>query len=281
MINYHMINSAVNHMPTPAPDKEVLKIVDSGGLFFSNCTVALMDIVRYFNEYKGLPDEVDRTAQYMHYKSYAGQNLIPEFFYADERSTRIPYTADVPMDFDCMSIQFAPYRHLPFDAWTPFIYKYFHPSDEVATLYANMSLPLDLDSTCAVLYRGNDKHRETTTPSYDDFLERAVDVKAENPSVTFLVIPDETEFLEAFQDAFPFDTFSFDQVSHMAKQDSAIPFETPRHERGQQAKVFFAALRAVANCEHLITHSGNCGLWASLYRGHNNNLHQYFNGAWI
>ena len=46
--------------------------------------------------------------------------------------------------------------------------------------------------------------------------------------------------------------------------------------------------QVIAKCKHLITHTGNCGLWAVLYRGNSNNVHQFLKatqqtteGKWV
>lgn len=284
MTEYAIINSAVNHSDTMAPERKVLKSVNTGGLFFSCNTIALMDVVHYYNQTKALPDEFDRFEQYQHYKTDPADNMIPMFFdeWCIEHVHMVDYSSDIPMPYNCMSIQFAPYQGLPFDDWGGIIAKYLNPSEHVTNTLYNLEQKyhIDYNNMCAVFFRGNDKKRETQIAKYDDFIAKAREVKEANPGIRFLVLPDEVEFLSAFKAAFP-DAIHFDEAPGMPKKDSAIPFEMPRAKRAEQAVSFFAATLATAKCSHLITHSGNCGLWSVLYRGHANNVHQYFNGQWI
>lgn len=282
MIQYTIINSALNHGDQPAPDMTVLKSIHNAG-FFSCSTIALMDAIHYYNENKGLPDQFDRTEQYMHYKAYAGQDLITYYF--DQWSighVHAPYEGAMPMPYDCMSIQFTPYRTLPIDDWMGITAKYFHPSDHIGNIAYNLKVKynLDYDNTCAVFFRGNDKKREMSIAPYEAFIQKAREVKEANPNIRFLVQPDETEFLNAFLQEFPNSVF-FEETPHISKQDSAVFYELPRHERAEYGARFFAAVLCISKCSQIITHSGNCGLWACLYRGNANNVMQYFNGAWI
>ena len=38
---------------------------------------------------------------------------------------------------------------------------------------------------------------------------------------------------------------------------------------------FDAALRIVSECGYLVNHTGNCALWANLYRGNTKNVFQF------
>jgi hypothetical protein len=241
-----------------------------------------MDIVIYTNTTGQFPDEVDRTNQYRLYQRYPGQNLIPSFFGQVER-VAVGKAPKMRMNYDCMSIQFAPYRDLPFNDWSIILHDWFTPSDSVGNTAYNMMMTYNIDysNTCAVLYRGNDKAREMQVPSYESFIEKAREVKAKNPGIKFLVQPDEKEFLDAFLNVFPYDTFYFSETPSISKQDSAVFFELPLEQRENQAVNFFAAILNISRCKHVITHSGNCGLWTALYRGNADNMHQIFNGQWI
>lgn len=281
MIEYYIINSGVNNSDTTAPDEKHLVINHNAG-FFSNNTIALMDIITFFNAHEELPDVVDRSAQYLHYKSAPGDNMIDFYFDCVNPPIRVPFEGDIPMPYDCMSIQFAPYSELPFDDWLPFVEKYFRPSQHVFNIAFNLGqkYKLNYDNLCAVFYRGNDKNREMSVAPYGAFIEKAADLKTKNPELRFLVQPDETEFLEAFKKAFP-DSIAFDETPHMSKKDSAIFYELPIKQRAEFGATFFAALLCLSRCKHVLTHSGNLGLWTCLYRGNAENVHQIFNNKWI
>ena len=54
------------------------------------------------------------------------------------------------------------------------------------------------------------------------------------------------------------------------------PEQLPEH-----AINFLATVYIASQCLRLVTHSGNGGLWACIYRGHSDGVHQYLNGEWI
>lgn len=278
MTEYFIMNSAVTFTDKPSPDKKILKVIHNAG-FFSCATIKLLDIIRYFNEYKKLPDEVDSSEQFMHYKSYAGDNLIP--FYFNEKDSKIEYNGEVPIR-DCMAMQFAPYKYLNIDSLNPFLNKYFLPSNHVFNIAKTYlaKYGIEYENFCSVFYRGNDKNREMKVGSYSLFIEKAKEIKALNPDIRFLVQPDEPGFLEAFLDHFP-DAIFFEETPACDNPDSCTVFELPIKERAEFGAKFFAALLVISQCEHMITHSGNCGLWAALYRRNPKNIHQLFNDEWL
>lgn len=280
MIEYTVINSALNYSNVPSPNKKVLITTQNAG-FFSNCTIRLMDIVNYLWLNRQLPDEVDSTIQFMHYKGYAGQNLIPYYFNNDIEENLSINPTPFELKYDCMSIQFADYKNLPFKGLYEIIQKYFTPSVGVELIRNTMreKYRLNHNEMCAVFYRGNDKSREMVLTPYEIYIEKAKEIKAKNPKIKFLVQPDEREFLDAFLKEFP-DSIYFDETPMLNKMDSAVFFELPMPQRAEYGAKFMAAVLLLSECKEVITHSGNGALWLSLYRGHANGLHQVFNNQW-
>lgn len=278
MTEYFIINSAINHSDTMPPKQKILKTIHNAG-FFSCCTIRLMDIIHFFNKNNCVPDLVDSTEQFLHYKGEPGDDMIPLYF--KQLSLDIPFKSEIELK-DCMAFQFAPYKDLDFEALKPFINKYFTPSDRVLSSLANYEAKYNLDysNLCAVFYRGNDKNREMKVSSYSYFIEKAKEIKKYNPEIKFLVQPDEPAFLEAFLDHFP-ESIYFEETPMCNNPDSCMVFELPMKERAEFGVNFFAALLALSKCNHVITHSGNCGLWAALYRGNPENIYQIFNDEWV
>lgn len=265
-------------------EMKVLKVIHNAG-FFSCCTIRLMDIVTYYNQNGVLPDKVDSSEQLNEYKA-GNENLWELLFdvYLEEHNhfTLPPAPIDITTDTK-RELQFSDYKQILHKAAFPFIQKYFHPSFHTFTVATNMTNKLpDLDGkeTCAVFYRGNDKNRETSIGSYQEFINKAKEIQAQEPNIRFIVQPDETEFLHAFKAEFP-DAIHFEECAHMPKKDSATFLEMPRHQRPEHAANFLASVLIMSNAKHLITHSGNGGLFSVLFRGHSNNVHQYLNGKFI
>lgn len=280
-VRYTIINSAINYTTPPPMDKEVLVIIHNAG-HFSNCTIGLQDLMGYYNKNKRLPDEIDRSSQWIHYKGVPSDRPDLAYFEINPLPIPTPDTYDTPYVYDCMAFQFQPYSGIKFDQVKPLVDKYYAPSKKVLDLlsvYEN-KYNLDYNNLCSVFYRGNDKVVEMTVSPYEQFINKAREVKAANPNIKFLVQPDETEFLHAFLSAFP-DSIYFTETPSLSKQMSAVFFETKLGDRMEYGAKFLAATLALSKCNTLITHSGNCGLWATLYRGNTNNVHQIFNNEWL
>lgn len=283
--NYTIINSGVNlngdyNMDSPT-EKNILKVWHNAG-FFSCCTIRLLDIIAYFNKNASLPDEVDSSEQFLHYKGYPGENMMPVYFNQEAEQLELQCSYPVNIRMDCMAIQFDSYSNLDFKNIVPFVKKYFMPSINVLQYAAEFKLKYKLDypNLCAVFYRGNDKATEMKIAPYGMFIEMAHKIKASNPNIRFLVQPDEKEFLDAFLAVFP-DSIYFTETPMLNKSNTSMFFEVPINERPAYGAKFFAAVLCLSQCSNVITHSGNGALWLSLYRGNSINVNQIFNNEWI
>lgn len=260
---------------------KILRTIHNAG-FFSCCSIRLLDVMVYFNQNSGLPDILDSTEQFGLYKAYSQQNLIPLYF-MEKDDVAIPYSRRVEMTYAKEEPQFSDYKQICFTDTIPFIEKYFTPSYTVGD-FAYMlgeKYKLDYENTCAVFYRGNDKNRETTIASYKVFIDKAREIKQQNPAVKFLVQPDETEFLIEFCKVFPEDTIWFTETPHMPKKDSCMFFELPQADRADYGAKYFSAVLVLSRCKHMIIHSGNGAFWSVLYRGNTDNVHQFLNNKWL
>jgi len=57
-------------------------------------------------------------------------------------------------------------------------------------------------------------------------------------------------------------------------------FEMPINKRSDYGAIYNASVSLMAESKHLVTHSGNGGLWALLYRNNTNNVHQIYKNKW-
>ena len=252
---------------------DVLKTVHNAG-FFSCCTFRLLPIMKYFNENGRLPDAVDSSEQFFFYKNNPAENLVPLFF--KDGDNEIPAGQHIATN-EPREISFSDYSKLQFQHTTPFVRRYFTLSNKVSGIVWDyeQKYGIDYENTCAIFYRGNDKIKEGDLVPYEQYAEKARALLAENPNIRFLVQPDETEFLEYFIKEFPDRCFFFSETPHMRKKLSAIFFELPLERRANHACYFLAATYAISKCKHIITHSGNGGMWAVLFRGNFENVHQF------
>lgn len=130
-----------------------------------------------------------------------------------------------------------------------------------------------------VFYRGNDKGKETITPTYAAFEMKAI--KHFKRGQRYFVIPDELEFWESFKNLHE-NAFRFDELPlfpHNPEQSifhQLEPKDLPEH-----AINFFAQVLIAAKCKHVIMGSGNGSFWLALYRGNMEGVHQFLNKEWL
>lgn len=244
--------------------------------FFSNCTVRLNAIIKYVNINNVLPNFIDSSLQFRNYKedeNYTKEDLSKYFFQENSEYQKISKTNFATNE------QFKKYKNLDFKNITPYIEKFFTPSRPIKNIIQTLETKysINYENICSVYYRGNDKSKETNLASYEDFFAKAEEILLTNNNLTFLIQTDETEFAETFKKKFP-NSFVFEEI-HMINRnaESSVHHSLPRNKRKEHAAYFLAATIIIAKTKHLITYSGNCGLWALLYRGHAKNIYQYLN----
>lgn len=253
----------------------ILKITHNSG-FFSCFSKRLEGIVWFLNKNKSLPDKVDSSEQFSLYKENNLDDITSLYF--KDNNINIKYKYHVNFHND---MQFLNYKELDFNSLNPIIEKYFSPSKNVSdqVLFYKKKYNINYENTCAVFYRGNDKFTETNIAPYENFILKAKEIKNNNQNIKFLVQSDETEFIEAFLNEFS-DSIIIEEVPHMDRKNSSISDELDRNKRSEFGINFFGAVLIVSKCKYIITHSGNCGLWAILYRGDCNGIYQWLNNSW-
>lgn len=282
MIRHYIVDSANNNCLNTSTFMTKLHVIHDAG-FFSCSTIALMDIITYINTHGQPPDHVDRSRQYLSFKSKPGDDIIKHLFTElpidDLGGCKVP----IPLPYDCMSIQFDAYSKLPFEAWQPIVEAWFSPSVYVSDKYEQLinEYLIDVSKACAVFYRGNDKKREMEIAGYQVFVDKCGEILRDNPDVQFVVLPDEIEFMTAMHAAFPGRCVTFTQTPAISKQDSAVFYQVPHYTRSDYSSWYLASVLVLARCKHVVTHSGNGGLWLALYRSNTQKLHQWFNHSWM
>lgn len=277
---YHLIDSGnmgITGRPLERVVKNVLVSRHNAG-FFSCSTIALQDLMIYFNTHGKLPDEFDRAAQYANYKASPNDNLIPALF--DEHPMDIPWTGRRDMVISNREQQFSPYKNILFEQVLPFVNRYFQPSQMVRERAEAWIRDYDIkvEETAAIFHRGNDKCRETQLAENVSYLEEAAIIGANR----LFVIPDHRQFWETVKGAFPDRAFRIDSLPLMDENLAISLFMTlSPEERGEHAINFLAQVYLASRCAHLITHSGNGGFWAVLYRGNANGVRQWLDDRWI
>lgn len=255
--------------------------------FFSCCSVRLWSILEYVKRNGSTPDLINDEGLFSRYKTF--RHSVSDLFFDHEP---LPLTAADAFAFTvakdsqdyARDIQFSPYRDLDFARAVPWVRSYFAPSNSVR---------LNVDAlrskyrhfrdgpVCSVLYRGNDKRAESVLAPYGLFIDKAREVLARSPDVAFHVQTDELDFAEAFAASFPGRSFVCDETPMIRRGMHSVTDLLPPPARLEFALNFLSLVYLLSGSQHLITHSGNCGLWAVLFRGNISGVHQWLNNAWL
>lgn len=254
-------------------------IVTHNAGFFSCCTIRLLKIIEYINNYKKTPDIIDSTMQFLNYKTRQQQNLdiTPRFFNLN-KFINIE-EKNITLTSDNKELQFSNYKLINFPELKPLIDKYFDPSMEIKKKISMIEekYKIDYDNTICLFYRGNDKTRETNLPTYSDFNDKLNSIIEKKSQI--LIQSDETEFLNYFQKLYPKSSLIFeDEIRHVGKSDVSV--ENLKYDATVEEKLdfiynFIAIVIIMSKCKKIICTSGNISLFIALYRNNSNNIYQY------
>lgn len=251
-------------------DNDSLRIHHNAG-FFSCCSVRISEIVQFFNTYKKLPRIVDSCIQFHAYK-VEEKDLTSEFFktldtsFAHERNINCTHED-----------QWLDYKTIDFEGIAPVMNKYFSLSDRVLEVVKSFEAKyqFDYDNITSVFYRGLDKSLETGIAPFAEFVEKADELYKSNRNMRFFVQTDTAEFRDAFTSTFKNSFYLQEAPVSSAAAGSVMHKLVPADQREHLALTILASTYMISKTHSIITHSGNCGLWAVYYRGHANNVHQY------
>ena len=255
----------------------VVTITHNAGLF-SCCSVRLTHILNYVNSNKKFPDVVDSSEQFDWYKQDSKKDITFEYF---QHYSNIYAEIYTPINHH-WEYQFTNYLNIDHIRLKSIIKKYFSPSFEVDTIINTIQdkYKLDYENICVLFYRGNDKNRETTKCSYDDYLIYANQIIQKNPNTQFLIQSDETEFIDFMTKTFPTNSFYFkDEIRHIKKCDDTVDI-VMKSTNLEFSKKYLAITIIMSKCKYVICGSGNCDIWILLYRGNSNNIVQNLQGKW-
>jgi len=247
--------------------------------FFSCCSVKLTELVDFINLNKKIPENVDSSSQFTWYKK-KNEDITYHYFEHYENIKEI--TINYPIMFSAWKHQFINYSNLDYVNIAQVVKKYFSPSKHITNIITDIQQKYNIsyDNVCVLFYRGNDKVTETRLCGYDEYLNYANTILKENPSVSFLIQSDETEFIEFMTNKFPDRSFYFkDEIRHMPKCNNTVD-RIMKETNYEYSKYYLAITIIMSKCKNIICGSGNCSLWILLYRGNNNNVYQNLNGKW-
>ena len=261
---------------------EVIVTHEAG--LFSCCVGRLMKIVEFVNSSGRYPLSIDSRAQFKLYKTNPADHEedISKLLFCDIQPDQFTECKPIsyPYNFDT---QYVHYKGLDFESITPLIKNYFSPSASVAR-YINeieKKYNINYNTIAAVYYRGNDKVKEISIGSYDTYFEKCREILNSDKDIRFLVQTDEMEFRDAFLAEFA-NSFFIEELPAISKDPTLAARDMISNSKKPEfAQRAYAAGIIVSKCKHLVTHTGNCGLWAAHFRSNAINLHQHRNGCWL
>jgi hypothetical protein len=260
-----------------------LKINHNGG-FFSCCTILLREIVLHFNTHKELPNPIDTSSLWQWYKTKQSSGDIYSLFFNINNSINIDFSSKYDWQFHSrtrpgIDIQFSDFNSLPFSELSPFVRKYFEPSQEIKLLIKKLESKYNIDykNLCSLLYRGNDKSREMKIPSKQAFLNAIKKIDKIKTDYKILIQSDVTQILDFFRNEYKHNHIIFkDEIKHIPYNPkiSHLFIGSNAEESLRYIKYFLAIIYIISKSKHVICASGNISLWISLFRGNSKNLIQ-------
>ena len=252
----------------------MLKINHSAG-FFSCCSVKLYNIIRHFNKYKKLPEIINYENEFDMYNPF-NKSITNDFF--ETNNMNILYTEFV--DFYLL-YQFNYYNRIKYNQLNIFIEKYFTLSQEIIDIKNSLleKYKIDQHNCIALYYRGTDKIVETKLGPFLEYYQYVEHIIKKNPNIILLVQTDSQLFIDFIKSKYT----NIIIISELQSSYNNIGthFQNNKLENYNQIKYLLATIHIISECKYIVTSSGNCSLWALLYRGNSNNVYQYLENKFI
>ncbi len=241
--------------------------------FFSNCTITLRALMEESRQSKHF-FSLDTSKQWTYYKDN-DEDVFGKFFkVSDDKFEILDEKFSKSNDED----QFSNYGQINYHIVNPFVKKYFSLSDEVKEIEKKFieKYKIELDKTICVLYRGNDKCKETNLPSYEDMDIKLNNLVEKYPNHKILIQSDEIEFCD-FMLKYK-NSFVIDEVEKINKtKENAIQHIIPIGNKVVNAQKFLSVMSIMSKCDVVLLNSGNVGMWVCLLRGSFKNVFQFLN----
>jgi len=241
--------------------------------FFSSCNVKLRDILKYYNEHKILPAALDSTELFIWYRpDHLKNSDITDHFFEIRDIPILPFCETIRVTRDIKEDQYSDYRLLNFETLAPFLRTYFSPSSEIQEIQQQLLIKYKIDpSNCiGVYYRGTDKQKETRLGDFIKYSEQLSNLQQDGQPI--ILQTDSADFLEYMKQRHP--SILILEENRVSKTQTGIHNESSHSTNYRDIKYLFATFLLLAQCNQLITSSGNCSLWIMYYRGHSRNIYQ-------
>lgn len=273
----------------PLYDKIILTH-DAG--FFSCLNIQLLSIIEYYNIYKKWPKIIDSSQQFKNYKLYPNHNIFFEIFeYPSQYNLKsLSIIKKKNIKFSCVH-QFLNYHtELDYKSLSKIVRVYFDIKKSFVINYIDyliIKYKINLQKSCFIRFRGNDKIKETKQPRFEDVIYRATklttngdDGNKKKNEIRFIVQTDVLEFFEKFHEKFP-KAIRFNEILIIKKNDQeSIQNLFSGHMHLKSTFFYIASIYIMSLCKFIICTSGNGEIFSMLWRGNSKNVQQFLNDKW-
>jgi hypothetical protein len=254
--------------------------------FFSDTIVILLNIVKYFNYHKKLPDIVDTSKSFGNYKYDSNIDITFDFYEPPDKDIIIKYEKEVLMDY-ITAYHLSYYKEIDYNSLMPFIKKYFRPSKKINIIYNNLlhKYNIDYDNCIALYYRGTDKKTQTPLASFDSFYDKLNEVlnKCDNNNVQILIQTDSAQCLDYLKEKCLNKNIIVISENRTSYEDNGILYENTPTENYFAIQYLMATFLIISKCKYIILNS-SCGSLMSMYFREGKNLENVFqnlNNNWF
>jgi hypothetical protein len=244
--------------------------------FFSNNTVALWSLCELLKDRL----VVDRIHYLFGFSAYRNcdqpiyeYDLYPDYFTPDSAVT-LP---------DPQLIRFVNhhglYHELNHEWLNPLLNRYFSPSEGIRRIVDAWKVKYRFDGsrTIGVCYRGTDKGTEVKLADPRAYLNVTRNLLKKHPDYRVMIQTDQQQVRDLFLREFGDCCWFIEELPVTSGQASLAHIST--RERGVDRHQFglriLASALLLADCNQLVNHTGNMGLWIALFRGHREHAVQF------
>ena len=260
------------------------------GGFFSCFTMTLYDLIIYFNNNNVLP-ELDRSNGFRIYKCDDNIDIAFDFFKHYDDFNCIIKIQNITNSESAWGFQAYNYKNVNYNEITPFVRKYFIPSDKIINIENNLLLKynIDLNNCIAVYYRGSDKITETTLDSYDSYYDKLMQIISEyepmNNKLQIIIQSDAGQFVDYMKNKLQNTNIICITENVISYTNNGIHNEQSNIENYNNMLYLLPTILIMSKCKYLICCSNNVSIvmmfYRYLYKNNIDNIFQNYEKTWL
>jgi hypothetical protein len=236
--------------------------------FFSNVSTCLWNLCQLKDQHGIEPERIDFSHAFTAYKTKSDTDIYPILF----RVQRSSATYSKPRILNHHAL----YRNEDLVPLQYFVNKYFLLADPVMELQRKLCAKynIDVQNTLVVCMRGTDKCIEIQSANPEAYFLQCEKVLKQNPGLKIWVQTDQKQYLDYFFGKYSDKVFFISELPMVTKNKAVHMDNSIETNRVKFAQQLLAVIHLAAQCKSVVTHTGNCGYWLALYRGHLDDFYQ-------